>query len=264
MAKKKKAYEKTTSKATGWTATILSIAGFLISCLTATIGYLIYSHSRENVEIFRTSRTPALLLDIKEGQLFVVAEYSLTIANWSTNPTSIVNVKCETGRKLKATDKHLTYVQPEQCEVLTYDKASRIPVNGTLNLAAKQAVELILVARMSSPDAVQKRYEEFAKIAKPFNDEEFLLLLAGKGTDVFGNNPGPKYQYLQKTFGRNLCTGGSIAFTALSESKMPLNELVDFYVGRMSPVVNCQVDEPVVILYSGPYKRDLYTMDQPL
>jgi hypothetical protein len=243
--------------------TIISVAAFLLSCETALIGYLIFSASSENLQLLWTLTTPKMSVEIANGRPELVVEYSLLAANWSTNQTAIVDLRCESGHRSKPDDDFVSLRFQNKCIVFQVDKGVKSPASKVVNLGSKQAAELLLVSRFPAPPPITNYYEEYSQNSDKFDDELFLLSLAEVGKDFFGNEFSIKHHYLQKSFGKDFCVGGSIIFDARSENTK-LNWTVDYYVGRFTPIVQCPGKKRVVIESSVEFRRLLYNGSEPL
>jgi hypothetical protein len=235
-----------------------------ISIASLTISYLTFRGSEENLDVFKTKKIATMSVDNGSEGPTLRFEYPITIVNRSTNAVSIQNLSCESGEPVRVRKAEGRFHFMNSCAVYEVEKGGRGLAVNHINIGAKQASELILVSFFPAPQTVMAEYKKYARAGVTFDDEEFLLLLAKKGMDFFGNNFGVPHAYLQKTYGENLCVGGEVYFQAKSE-KGVLNRTIGYYVGRITPIRECAWREGRVIIEdSVPYKRDLFDRSQPL
>ena len=149
-------------------------------------------------------------------------------------------------------------VIPDGCKAYVRDEHDTyIPATGPINFLPGEAIAFRLEAVLPAPELTNERllgyYEEYEK----FDEQDFLLFLATRGSDFFGSAFGTRYDYLQQNIGQNLCLGASVTFDAVTATGSHITYNFDYYIGPMMPVVSCS-GKTITLEYSDAFKDDLF------
>lgn len=243
----------------------ISVTISVCALFTGVSGYWLSWHqfqlANQNVEIVRTNIDPDIKILIDKGHLKMQVTNHLYVVNLSTASSSIFNVRCDSIKRLPIGG---DWEQMESCKAFAVNGDKEVLAIGNVPIEQKQTVLIKLVSSWSPNREIEEIFRQSTDSANHFDDEKFLLYLADQGRDFFGNSLSIQHHYLQKTFGKNLCLGASIKFSADIPGGRTIVDTTDYYVGRMAPAVECDSKYPHVINWSGPYRRDLFTASEPL
>lgn len=243
-----------------WAPIGLSFVAILIAALSLFVSYDQLQKSEEKFSIAKHSENAEIsvvaLDEPRNVELSVTRR--IIVVNSSTSPAAIASVSCESHPHVARAMQLGRAVIRDGCKAYVRgEHDTYIPAVGPINFLPGEAIAFRLEARLPAPDVTKERLRRYYEEYEKFDEQDFLLFLATRGSDFFGSAFGARYDYLQQNIGQNLCLGASVTFDAVTATGSQITYNFDYYVGPMMPVVSC-LGKTITLEYSDAFKDDLF------
>lgn len=243
-----------------WVPIGLSFVAILIAALSLYISYDQLRKSEEKFSIAKHSENVEISVATFDQPSNV--ELSVTrriiVVNSSTSPAAIASVSCESHPHVARAMQLGRVVIHDGCKIYVRNEHDTyIPAAGPINFLPGEAIAFRLEAILPAPEVTKERLRGYYEEHEKFDEQNFLLFLAARGSDFFGSTFGARYDYLQQNVGQNLCLGASVTFDAVTATGSQITYNFDYYVGPMMPVVSCS-GKTITLEYSDAFKDDLF------
>lgn len=244
-----------------WVPLAISLLALFVSSLTLLLDWRKFDSSREALSITRTLSTPEMYLKLDEHgrTISLVSRIELRLVNHSTQSASISEITCDSGPhdpEFNMTSGYTLFAN--SCRIIASQDGAEYEASGPINVNENSSVGIFALADYPAPPKIEAALRDFISY-NDFNDEDFLLYLAENQTDFFETEFPLPYSYLQRTFGKNFCLGGSVYVNAISHLGTRIHWHTDFYLGPALAVVACDKGNSMIeINGSEPYRTDFW------